>query len=58
MSNNNYLEDIISKIFSKILKELDWEITCNETNNSKEDRKRRKLNIDVKIYNAKLLSKE
>ena len=58
ISSNNCTEDIISNFFNKNIKKLKLEVTCNETNNSEEDRAQRKLNIDVKIYNTKLLSKE
>ncbi len=53
-------EDITFEEFNKIIKkeivkEPDFEVTCDETNNSKEDRTQRKLNVG--IYNHPILKK-
>ena len=55
-------EDITFEEFNKIIKreivrEPDFEVTCDETNNSEEDRAQRKLNVDVEIYNHPILKK-
>lgn len=51
IDNENLLRQWVDAFLKFTDQEIGFKVICDETNNSEEDQKNHKLNVDIEIYN-------